>query len=306
MSGGLGDDIYVVDNAADVVTEAASAGTDRIDTSITTTLGANVENLTLTGTTAINGTGNTLNNIITGNSGANVLNGGAGNDTLNGGAGVDTMIGGAGNDIFVVDNAGDVVSELASEGTDTVQASISWTLGANLENVTLTGTSALNGTGNTLNNVLTGNSAANVLTGGVGNDTLNGGAGIDTLIGGIGNDIYVVDVVGDIVSELAAEGIDTIQSAITWTLGTNVENLTLTGSAVADAETILGIVRDTYSLSTALDHPALWADYRGTVAAKWTEYTRRWGSALDGEAFAHRGALGAAHEAFRAVPGLRE
>ena len=231
MSGGLGDDIYVVDNAADVVTEAASAGIDRIDASITTTLGANVENLTLTGTTAINGTGNTLNNVITGNSGANVLSGGAGNDTISGGAGIDTMIGGTGNDIFVVDNIGDVTTELVGEGTDAVQSSITWTLANEVENLTLTGTTAINGTGNALNNSLTGSSAANVLTGGVGNDTLNGGAGIDTLIGGMGNDIYVVDVAGDIVTELAAEGTDTIQSAITWTLGTNVENLTLTGIA---------------------------------------------------------------------------
>ena len=68
MAGGAGNDIYVVDNVADVVTEAASAGTDRIDSSVTFTLGANVENLTLTGTAAINGTGNTLNNVLTGNS----------------------------------------------------------------------------------------------------------------------------------------------------------------------------------------------------------------------------------------------
>ncbi len=234
MSGGLGDDIYVVDNVADVVTEAASAGTDRIDSSVTTTLGANVENLTLTGTTAINGTGNTLNNVITGNSGANVLSGGAGNDTISGGAGIDTMIGGTGNDIFVVDNIGDVTTELVGEGTDSVQSSITWTLASEVENLTLTGTTAINGTGNTLNNALTGNAAANTLTGGAGNDTLNGGAGIDTLIGGIGDDIYVVDVVGDIVTELAAEGTDTIQSAITWTLGTNVENLTLTGTAAVN------------------------------------------------------------------------
>ena len=187
--------------------------------------------MTLTGTTAINGTGNTLNNIITGNSAANVLNGGAGNDTLNGGAGIDALVGGLGNDAFVVDNVGDITTELVGEGTDAVQSSITWTLGNEVENLTLTGTTAINGTGNTLNNSLTGNTAANVLNGGVGNDILDGGAGVDTLIGGIGNDIYVVDVAGDIVTELAAEGTDTIQSAITWTLSTNIENLTLTGTS---------------------------------------------------------------------------
>ena len=150
---------------------------------------------------------------------------------MNGGAGIDTMIGGTGNDVLVVDNVGDITTEFMGEGTDTVQSSITWTLASEIEHLTLTGTTAINGTGNALNNSLTGNSAANVLTGGVGNDTLNGGAGIDTLIGGIGNDIYLVDVAGDIVTELAAEGTDTIQSAITWTLGTNVENLTLTGTA---------------------------------------------------------------------------
>jgi Ca2+-binding RTX toxin-like protein len=129
------------------------------------TLGANLENLTLTGTGAINGTGNSLNNVLTGNSAANVLTGGAGNDT------------------YVV-GAGDTVVEAANEGTDLVQSSVSWTLGANLENLTLTGTGAINGTGNSLNNVLTGNSAANVLTGGAGNDTL---------AGGLGNDTYRVD-----------------------------------------------------------------------------------------------------------------
>jgi trimeric autotransporter adhesin len=232
MIGGAGNDIYLVDNGADIVTEVAGAGTDTVESSITYTLGIEVENLTLTATSAINGTGNALNNALTGNGAANTLTGGAGNDTLSGGAGADALVGGLGNDTFVVDNVGDVTTELVGEGTDAVQSSITWALASEVENLTLTGTTAINGTGNALNNSLTGNSAANVLTGGVGNDTLNGGAGIDTLIGGIGNDIYVVDVAGDIVSELAAEGTDTIQSAITWTLGTNVENLTLTGTAV--------------------------------------------------------------------------
>jgi Ca2+-binding RTX toxin-like protein len=105
------------------------------------------------------------------------------------------MLGGAGNDIYVIDNTGDIVNELANEGTDTVQSSITHTLGTNVENLTLTGTAAINGTGNTLNNVLTGNSGANTLSGDLGNDTLTGGLGNDTLFGGVGNDTFVFDTV---------------------------------------------------------------------------------------------------------------
>lgn len=232
MTGGSGNDVYVVDNAGDIVTEAASGGTDTVESTITYTLGAEVENLVLVGGSAVNGTGNALNNTLTGNAAANVLSGGAGNDTLDGGAGSDTLVGGSGNDIYVVDALSDVVTELTGEGTDTVRTGISYTLGSNVENLTLTGTAAVNGTGNDLNNTITGNSAANVLTGGIGNDTLNGGAGNDTLIGGVGNDTYVVDSSGDATTELAGEGTDTVQSSITWTLGQNLENLTLTGSAL--------------------------------------------------------------------------
>jgi len=234
LAGAAGNDIYVVDNAGDLVVEAASGGTDTVESSVSYTLGTEVENLTLTGATAINGTGNTLNNTLTGNAAANLLTGGAGNDTLSGGAGIDTLVGGAGNDTYAVDVVGDVVTELLNEGTDTVQTALTYTLGANVENLTLTGAATVNGSGNDLANTLTGNSAANVLTGGLGNDTLNGGAGVDTLVGGAGNDIYVVDVLGDVVTELANEGTDTIQTALTYTLGATLENLTLTGSAAVN------------------------------------------------------------------------
>src|SRR6185295_15332439 len=106
-----------------------------------------------------------------------------GNDTVNGGVGADTMVGGLGNDTYVVDNVGDVVTEAANEGTDTVQSSIDYTLGANVENLTLLG-GALIGNGNGLDNTITGNSADNNLT---------GGAGADIMVGGQGNDFYEVD-----------------------------------------------------------------------------------------------------------------
>jgi Ca2+-binding RTX toxin-like protein len=155
-----------------------------------------------------------------GNAGVDTLQGGAGNDVLSGGAGGDSMTGGLGNDTYVVDEAGDTINEMASEGIDSVQASITHSLALNVENLLLTGTNAINGFGNSLANTITGNSGAN---------TLDGGAGADQLSGGQGNDIYVVDEAGDAVTEASAQGTDTVQSGITYTLTDNVENLTLTG-----------------------------------------------------------------------------
>jgi trimeric autotransporter adhesin len=235
MSGGVGNDTYIVDAIGDVVTENSNEGVDLVQSGVTYTLSNNLENLTLTGTAAINGTGNALDNVLTGNSANNTLTGGAGNDTLNGGAGTDTMVGGTGNDTYVVDATTDVVTEAVNEGTDLVQSSVTYTIGNNIENLTLTSTAAINGTGNTLDNILTGNSANNTLNGGDGNDTLNGGNGTDTLVGGLGNDIYIVDTTTDVITENAASGTDTVQSSVSFSLAAtafnNVENLTLTGTA---------------------------------------------------------------------------
>ncbi|MEI9902929.1 MAG: calcium-binding protein [Asticcacaulis sp.] len=120
MKGGLGDDTYVVGNAYDNVGERLNEGTDTVLSSITYTLTSNVENLTLTGTADINAIGNSINNTLYGN---------AGNNLLDGAAGADKMYGGLGNDTYVVNNSFDQANENANEGTDTVQSSITFTLG---------------------------------------------------------------------------------------------------------------------------------------------------------------------------------
>ena len=147
--------------------------------------------------------GSNFNDDLTGNAGHNVLTGRAGNDILRGWSGADTMIGGLGNDTYLVENVGDIVTENLNQGTDTVSSRLTYTLPANVEKLILTGTSAINGTGNGLANVITGNSAVNRLNGGSGNDTLDGGLGNNRLTGGTGNDIFKfttknhVDIIAD-------------------------------------------------------------------------------------------------------------
>ncbi len=135
-------------------------------------------------------TGSGSNDVLVGNGAANVLIGLGGNDRLNGGGGADQMSGGLGNDVYVVNHAGDQVIEDDNPGdVDTVRSSVDLTLGANVENLILTGSDAIDGTGNELANKLFGNAEANVLSGLAGDDRLSGGDGSDTLIGGAGRDV---------------------------------------------------------------------------------------------------------------------
>jgi Ca2+-binding RTX toxin-like protein len=224
MKGGAGADTFVVDSLGDQVIDGTSIDTLLINRSIDLTKDfTNFDIVTLTGTAALNLTGNGDGNTLTGNDGAN---------TIDGGGGADVMAGGKGNDIYVVDVPGDVVKETAGQGIDTIRASVDIDLtGANflnqeIENVVILTVDGHAVTGNSLNNALTGNDGA---------DTLDGGAGADILTGGKGDDIYVVDNPGDKIVETVSGtvgGTDTVQSSINFSLSalTNVEHLTLTGT----------------------------------------------------------------------------
>ncbi|HEV3010773.1 MAG TPA: calcium-binding protein, partial [Burkholderiales bacterium] len=216
-----GNDTYFVDNSGDQVIETAGAGTDTVNSSISYTLGQNVENLTLTGTQNRSGTGNALNNILTGNSGNNTLTGGAGDDVYDTGS-------------------GDSVVESAGQGADTAYSSVTRTLWANVEALILGGASAIGGTGNSAANLLRGNAAGNtlqgsggidILEGAAGNDTLNdtsgngflsGGEGADSLtggsarelyIGGAGNDTITTGTGADIIAFNAGDGQDSVNAS---------------------------------------------------------------------------------------------
>ena len=188
LEGGAGNDVYYADSSGDVIVEAPGEGTDRVFATADYVLGQNLELLTLTGAADISGYGNAIANTLTGNGGSNELFGLAGNDVLDGAAGSDRMVGGSGNDKYYVDASADRAEENAGEGTDTVLSSANYTVGANIEKLTLTGTSNIYGYGNDLANTITGNSAANKLFGLDGNDSLSGGSGDDKLFGDLGAD----------------------------------------------------------------------------------------------------------------------
>ncbi|MBI5278480.1 MAG: hypothetical protein HY854_18720 [Burkholderiales bacterium] len=260
MVGSTGNDTYYVDTTGDVIDETGplTDTRDHIISSIDYTLAgaaANIEYLTLTGVTAVNGIGNNFNNQIAGNSINNSLVGAGGNDTIDGGAGDDTMDGGDGNDTYLVDSTNDVIID--SSGTlDQVVATATYSIASNagIERLTLMGTGTIDGTGNAGNNVLTGNSGANSLAGGAGNDTMYGLGGNDTLVGDSGNDsmlgltgddTYYVTELLDKVVEATGQGNDTIITTVTYTMPVYVETMVMLAGAVngtgnAQANTITG------------------------------------------------------------------
>jgi Ca2+-binding RTX toxin-like protein len=233
LTGGDGNDYFVVDNLSDVIVEYAgtSSGTDTIFSNIGYhALGENVEILLL-GSGAVTGVGNSLNNTLIGNAFNNALFGGAGDDwidggsgrnTINGGLGADIMIGDGENDYFVVDNVGDSI--MGGGGGDGIISEINgYTLNNGFVALVL-GAGVTIGTGNSDNNTLSGNSL---------NNTLHGGSGEDTLLGDIGNDFYYINSSSDMVIEAVGRGTDTIEvsSVTTYTLANNVERLLLGSGA---------------------------------------------------------------------------
>lgn len=214
MTGGAGDDLYVVDDAADQVVEDAGGGNDTVWSTVTYGLAANTESLALQGAVNIDGTGNAAANTLLGNAGSNLLDGGAG---------ADRMAGGLGDDSYIVDDPGDLVIEQSGEGFDRVASGIDYALTDHLEQLLLTG-SAVKGRGNDLDNLLFGNDLANLL---------DGARGADQMAGGLGDDRYAVDDLADAVAEGLDAGLDTVIASVDYSLGVNVENLVLTGTAMS-------------------------------------------------------------------------
>ena len=257
MRGLAGNDSYFVDSNADVVVDAVGQGTDNVNASVSYVLKAGVSAETLrttdaAGTAAINLTGNELANMVAGNAGINILNGGGGADTLQGLAG---------NDSYFVDNAADKIVEAAGQGTDNVNASVSYTLAAGVSAETLrttnaAGTTAINLTGNELANMVTGNAGINIL---------NGGSGADTLQGLAGNDSYFVDNAADKIVEAAGQGTDTVNASVSYTLaaGVSAETLRTTNAAGTAAINLTGNELANMVTGNAGNQHSQWRWWRG-------------------------------------------
>jgi Ca2+-binding RTX toxin-like protein len=234
MLGSTGDDTYIVDAFGDQVLEAAGQGDDRVFATTSYQLGAGASVETLASrdnsqTVAMNLLGNELNNIIFGNNGANFIEGGAGADIM-------TAFGG--DDVYAVDNAGDVVIELAGQGNDALYTTFSYILGFQSSVELLASrdnslTTAMSLFGNELNNTILGNNGANYL---------DGLTGADIMAGYSGDDTYIVDNAGDVVVEEAGRGSDAIFTSLSFVLsaGSSVETIGARDNSLTVALNITG------------------------------------------------------------------
>jgi Ca2+-binding RTX toxin-like protein len=249
MAGGMGNDVYYVDNAGDTVTEFAGQGVDEVRTTLASyTLGTALNNLTGLLDTGQTLTGNGSDNVVLAGAGTDTLAGGDGNDTLDGGAGADAMTGGLGNDIYYVDNVGDTVTEAALQGTDTVVTALGSTtdfnalflLPDNVENLTGTSATGQGVWGNLLDNVVTMGSGNDLIVMADHNNLASASAGHDTVSAGGGDDFIFfggsLDA-GDVID--GGVGIDRLglSGSYDMTLGAqnlvNVEGLVVYTSADA-------------------------------------------------------------------------
>ncbi|MEE1611945.1 calcium-binding protein [Microvirga sp. CF3016] len=224
FDGGIGDDTYIVDGD-ETIDEGVDEGNDTVIVTVGmdySIAGTQIENVIMWFEGTV--TGNDLANDFVGSDGNDVLNGDNGDDILNGGGGADGLIGGEGDDDYYVDTELDSITEQANQGDDKVFSTSSFDLsrqGANVEYLALIGSANLKATGNDLANTIIGNDGSNTLDGRGGNDTMEGGKG---------NDTYIIDA-GDTIQEEEGEGRDTIQVGFNaYTLGSNIEDLTFTGT----------------------------------------------------------------------------
>jgi Ca2+-binding RTX toxin-like protein len=228
QNGGAGNDIYLIDNAGDVVTEGAALGLDTVFSTVSYTIGNNIERLGVNGfttTNAVNLTGNSEANEMWGNDGANVIDGRDG---------ADLMFGYGGNDVFIVNHVGDIVIEAVGGGLDTIFTSVGMTINDNIERVGVNGfttTYAINLTGNSVANEMWGNDGVNILDGAGGADIMNGFGG---------NDVYFVDNVGDVINETGTGGYDTIFTSVSYTIGDDIERLAVNGASTTTALSLIG------------------------------------------------------------------
>ena len=254
LIGGTGNDTFVVNNSGDLIVESVAGGTDTVQASVSYALSDNIENLTLTGTSDLNGTGNALSNLITGNSGANIIAGGAGNDTLNGGAGNDTYVftTGFGTD-SVIDAGGDNSLDFSTVTSALTYNGVTGTVTSGTGSVTWNPTTIRFGQvlGAAGNDHLIGGTFNETLTGGVGHDTLTGGAGNDSLVGGAGNNTYVFSSGFGLDTISGSSNTDTLDfsaftTALTVSLSSNAfvqgasDTVTWGANAIANLTTGLG------------------------------------------------------------------